>query len=432
MQRPYYPRSDDDDNEMDAEMDLDGGAEDADGLSSLPDEVLVSILGYVPPSSLVEARRVSRGMRNVADEALYRARREARSRICPDEATCQRALACAAVLDDVDDLEAVLVSGVVHGDFRVPGRDIVRMVRLVGPNESDLPGSEDPWRALSRDSTPLALAVKAGSADAVRLLARAGVPPGDAPVRLITAAILSGGDIVQYDACGYTGSMPYPTEAVVDALAAAFPGPPRALDPGWVEQLPFGALDRRAKQLADGRVAIASDRADAVLYGLADALGIQPDNFLSVAAIGAGAPPGADPMAVPVVREGLLRFAAAMDALDVVAVARALIDAGYVPEAEVQRLMGTLRNWLMPLGMMLRGNLSAGWSLLGGAGALPQLTARTLNAAGPALAIFGGEPLGLPGGIVPQLQLPGAATPERVANLLIDTVLWLVYNEPRP
>lgn len=401
------------------------------GLSALPDEVLLSVLGYLPPSTLVEARRVSRGLRNVAGDALLLARRQARARVCPNEAACQRALACAVVLDDMDDLEAVLVSGVIGADFRVPQRDINNMVRLVDPNGSDHLASRDPWGTLSRDSTPLALAVKAGSPDAVRLLARTRTPPGDDPVRLITAAILSAGDVVEYNACGHEGSTPYPTVPMVDVLAEAFPGPSRLSDAGWVEQLPYGALENRSKQLAHGPVTITPQRADAVLYAVAESLGVQRDNLFNVASIAGGAPPATDPLRLRIVGEGLLRFAQAMEALNIIDVARTLIAAGYVPEAETQRLMGAIRNWVVPVAMMLRGNLSAGWSLLGGAGALPQLTARATNAAGPALAIFGGEPLGLPGGIVAQPQLPGAPTPERVADLLIDAVLWLVYNEPR-
>nr|UMO79330.1 F-box domain containing protein [Pandoravirus aubagnensis] len=456
MQRPYSPtlgsgrRSvaaygdyvNDDDGQEGMDLDiayddqqLQGGSlrNDANGrgLSALPDEVLLSILGYVPPSSLVEARRVSRGLRNVAGDALLQARREARARICPDETTCQKALACAVVLDDTDDLEAVLVSGVIPADFRIPQRAINSMVRLVDPGGSDHLASRDPWGALSRDSTPLALAVKAGSPDAARLLAQARIPPGDDPVRLITAAILSGGDVVEYDACGYTGSTPYPTTSMVDVLVEAFPGPSRLPDAGWVEQLPFGALENRSKQLAHGPVTITSRRADAVLYAVAESLGIQRENLFNVASIAGGAPPATDPLRSRIVGEGLLRFAQAMNALNIVDVARTLIAAGYVPEAEAQRLMGAIRNWIVPVAMMLRGNLSAGWSLLGGAGALPQLTARTTNAAGPALAIFGGEPLGLPGGIMAQPQLSGTPTPERVADILIDAVLWLVYNEPR-
>lgn len=418
-------------------MDLDSYGEEGeaggDGLLSLPSEVVATIMDYVPPSSLIEAGRVSQRMRGPAREALYRARRDARARVCPDVPTCQRALACAAVLDDVDNLEAALLSDVVGRDFRVPEHDIARLVRLADPSGPVPAGPTNPWYALSGDSTPLALAVKAGSADAVRLLARAGMPLGDTPTRLIAAAIMSGGDTVHYDACGYSGSVLYPTAAVVDALTAAFPGPPRATATWWTEQPPFGSLEIRANQLADGRAAIDPANADAVLDNVADALGIQRGDLISVAAVGGGVPPGTDPMASPVVVQGLLRFAAAANLLDLVGVSRALIDAGYVPDAEVQRLMGAMRNWVLPVSMMLGGNLSGGWSMLGGRGAAPQFTARALNAAGPARAIFGGGPLELPGEIGQHTQgLTGAPTPQRVAKLLIDVVLWLVYNEPRP
>nr|UMO79052.1 F-box incomplete domain containing protein [Pandoravirus belohorizontensis] len=403
-----------------------------DGLLSLPYEMIATIMDYVPPSSLIEAGRASRAMRNVTRDALYRARRDARTRLCPDAPTCQRALACAVVLDEIDDLEAVLLADVVGPAFRVPESDIANMVRLADPSGPVPSGPMSPWYALSPDSTPLALAVKAGSADAVRLLARAGVAPGDTPTRLITAAIMSGGDTVHYDACGYRGSVPYPTVAVVDALIEAFPGPPRAASAWWTEQPPFTSLEIRANQLADGRAAIAPADAEAVLDGVADALGIRRDDLISVAAVGADSPPGTDPMASPVVVEGLLRFAAAMNLLDVVAVSRALIDAGYVPDAEVQRLMGVVRNWVLPVSMMFGGNLSGGWSMLGGRGPVPQFTARALNAAGPARAIFGGDPLALPGEMDQQSQgLTGAPTPERVAKLLVDVALWMVYNEPR-
>lgn len=441
MQRFYDLLDDDDDdghndNNMDLEVynnDHDEEEAGGDGLLSLPYDMVSTIMDYVPPSSLIEAGRVSRGMRDVARDALYRARRDARARVCPDTPTCQRALACAAVLDDVDNLEAVLLSNVVGPDFRVPERDIEDMVRLVDPSGPVPSGPMSPWYALSPDSTPLALAVKAGSADVVRLLARASMPSGDTPTRLITAAIMSGGDTVHYDACGYSGSALYPTVAVVEALAAAFPGPPRATGTWWTEQPPFASLEIRANQLADGRAAITPANADAVLDDVAGALGIQRDDLISVAAVGADLPPGTDPMASPVAAEGLLRFAAAVNLLDLVAVSRALIAAGYVPDAEVQRLMGAMRNWVLPVSMILGGNLSGGWSMLGGRGAAPQFTARALNAAGPARAIFGGGPLELPGEMDQQHQgLAGAPTPERVAKLLIGVVLWLVYNEPHP
>jgi hypothetical protein len=401
----------------------------SDSLSGLPNEIILYILVHVPPSSLVEVGRTSRRMRGAAHDALRKARDEARAAmIDADGPTWQRALACAVVLDDLDGLERCLASGVARVDSSILQRHNQPTVRLVNAPGTNCPKTFEAWHSLSRDSTPLALAVKAGSADAVRWLACRRAPPGDAPARLLAAAIVSAGQCVEYDVCGHKGSRPYPTEAVIDALTDAFPCERPLTDVGWTEPLPFSALAERLGWFADGHVAIEPKRADAVLSGVADALGIRTEDLLSVAAMGANVPRGTRTDEVPAVREGLLRFAAAMDSLDAVAVARALIGAGYMPEAETLKVYSVLRNWMLPVGMMMSGHLSAGWSILGGAGDMPHLTAYQMNAAGPAASVFGGTPWG-PGASV-GLQ-PGDPTPERVADLLVQVVLWLLYNEPR-
>ena len=235
--------------------------------------------------------------------------------MCPDPEICRATLLCAVVLDDVDTLEQVLLSNVVDMRMHIPESDIAPLVRLVQPETRpaapDGGGYESnridpdarPWPTSSLSNTALTLAARSGSPDAVRLLGRARVPPGDLPTRLLSAAIMSGGTTVVYDACGYRGRFAYPTADVVEALAAVFPAPPQPERLGWLDQGPFAVLRRRAQQLTGARFEMTAAQAERAIANTAEALGVAPDDIVRTAMAAANVPVGTPLADAPVALE---------------------------------------------------------------------------------------------------------------------------------